>query len=328
MAEGLFRGTSRRAFLGRMLKECAVEPGVFARREHFRYLEEKFGIGEGRFISRYPKHWRELVWQACKSSNASTMERKWIEERLRWLPKSKFLKSKRSYQEGSGWIENVLVSDRETEFDVIVTLELQPNPRAVLAEALDESTPVWGVPRDGTVLRTAEDLVGVVSALLRRASTILFVDQHFTPETRFGKPLTKFLEAARGGTAPSKIEYHLSSEKTGTAEWFSQQLGTQRRFLKLQPNDEIVFVRWDARSCEENMHARYVLTNRGGIGFDYGLDEGAGTTAWVRLSEPLWEQSMREYRPDTAPFGFVDAWKVNSEGVVPVSWKGANWLSA
>jgi hypothetical protein len=311
-----------------MLKECAVEPGVFARREHFRYLEEKFGIGEGRFILKYPKHWKLLVWQACESSSASTMERKWIEERLRTLAESKFLKSKRLYQESSGWLENVVVSDKEVEFDVIVTLEPQPISRAVVAESIEECTPVWSLPRDGTVPRKADDLAGVVSSLLRRASTILFVDQHFKLEARFIKPLEEFLKAARIGTVPSKIEYHLSNEKTGAAEWFAQMLEVKRSFLRLQPHEEIVFVRWDSQGNAENMHARYVLTNRGGIGFDYGLDEGAGTTAWVRLSEPLWEQRMQEYQPDSTPFRFVDAWKVTSTTVVAVGWTGTSWQPA
>ena len=309
-----------------MLIECAVEPAVFANKEHFRYLEEKFGIGEGRFISKYPKHWKKLVWDACQNSTASPMERKWIEARLDRLLESKFLKSKRFYHDSSGWLENVIVSDEEVEFDVIVTLERELNSRAVIAEAIEECTPVWCLPRDGKVLRTAEDLAGVVSALLRRASTILFVDQNFTPEARFGKPLAKFLEAARQGTVPSKIEYHLSSEKTGAGEWFFQKLGAQRSFLRLQPDEEIVFVRWDSQAGNENMHARYVLTNRGGIGFDYGLDEGAGTTEWARLSEPLWKERMRGYQLDSDIFSFVDAWKVSRAGVVRVRWDNAGWV--
>jgi hypothetical protein len=308
-----------------MLKECAVEPAVFAKKEHFRYFQEKFGVGEGRLISRYPKHWKDLVWKDCKSSTASTMEKKWIEVRLSELAGSKFLKTSRAYRESSGWLENVGAADRDVEFDVILTSEPYSNPRSVVAEEVDDATPVWNVPRDGTVPRTAADLAGVAAHLLCHASTILFVDQHFKPEPRFRKPLVKFLEAARKGKVPSRLEYHLNA--VGTGHWFAEQMKDESAFLRLSSNEEIVFVRWASHGGDENMHARYVLTNRGGIGFDYGLDEGAGTTTWTRLSESLWEKRLSEYQPDSAIFPFVDAWKVTSNAVVPVEWNGTGWVS-
>ena len=40
-----------------MLFEYAVEPVLLNNWPSFRYFYEKFGVPQGRLISRYPKHW-------------------------------------------------------------------------------------------------------------------------------------------------------------------------------------------------------------------------------------------------------------------------------
>src|SRR5690606_977065 len=63
VAEGVFRRTGRRAFL--MIHEFAVDPEALTGWQNFRYVVEKFGIPQGRLISRFPKEWKSLVYDAC-----------------------------------------------------------------------------------------------------------------------------------------------------------------------------------------------------------------------------------------------------------------------
>ncbi len=47
-----------------MVYEYALEPELVAtwgNRQDFRYFVEKFGLGQPRIVSRYPKPWKRLV---------------------------------------------------------------------------------------------------------------------------------------------------------------------------------------------------------------------------------------------------------------------------
>lgn len=66
-----------------MLYEYAVEPELLNTWERFRYFIEKSGVSQGRFISRYPKAWKRMVYQSL--AGCSVMEKKRIEGRLRQI---------------------------------------------------------------------------------------------------------------------------------------------------------------------------------------------------------------------------------------------------
>ncbi len=71
-----------------MIYECAPEPELVASwhdRLHFRFFVEQFGLGTGRVVSRYPKKWRKLVWDALPAAlyaAAGEIERKRVKELL------------------------------------------------------------------------------------------------------------------------------------------------------------------------------------------------------------------------------------------------------
>ncbi len=61
------------------------------------------------------------------------------------------------------------------------------------------------------------------------------------------------------------------------------------------------------------MHSRYLLTERGGMRFDYGLAAGpAGQTTDVQLlNDGLYEARWNNYQPSTAAFELVESVVVN-----------------
>jgi hypothetical protein len=66
-----------------MIHEFALEPGLLSSWERFRYLTEKFGVCHGRLISRYPKRWKAMVYEAL--TGCSEIERKKIEVKLQHI---------------------------------------------------------------------------------------------------------------------------------------------------------------------------------------------------------------------------------------------------
>jgi hypothetical protein len=72
----------------------------------------------------------------------------------------------------------------------------------------------------------------------------------------------------------------------------------------------MTLVRWrkERETAGETLHPRYILTDRGGIRVDHGLDEGepGETTDIGLLSENLYSQRWGEYQRGTGVHEFVD----------------------
>ena len=70
---------------------------------------------------------------------------------------------------------------------------------------------------------------------------------------------------------PIRIEYHTGNQDVGTAR-FQSDLDTWVR-PNLPPNVTMSVVRWE----KEQMHNRYIVTERGGVMFGHGLDQDDAT---------------------------------------------------
>jgi hypothetical protein len=76
-------------------------------------------------------------------------------------------------------------------------------------------------------------------------------------------------------------------------------------------------VLWKQRPTGEKLHARYFLTERGGIRFDVGLDAGepGETTDVSLLSDDLYRARWADFQEATAAFDKVDEFTVTGTRV-------------
>ena len=304
-----------------MLCEYAVEPQALSTWADFRYFADRFGSEHGRLISKYPESWPKLVWEACAEN--SPINRRRIEEGLIAL-RNRLLKTKRDYNGELGWLENAVLAQASEPFHAIIAVSSCECQKAIVASDLSDDTPLWKVERDGQVLRQAQDLAALAESLLLHSTEVIFIDQHFGPTSKHGRPLAAFLASARKGKKLSRIEYHLNA--SSDRSMFMAGLERQRPHLNLAADESIIFIRWNCIEGAQNLHARYLLTNRGGLHFDYGLDEGDGTTAWARISDVLWRQRRAQFELESGCYELADAWKVTRYNVTEVVRKAGKWI--
>lgn len=296
-----------------MLHEYALDPGVLRNFEKVRYYLEKFGVHRGRLISRFPKKWKKMVYEACASCR--DIEKARIVESLSNVD-TKLISSSRDYDGNVLWLENAEAQHISSPFHAIISSE---NPRrsetVLIDDDLTEHNPLWNISREQPVLRKAEVLAACVKRLLQISTTIVFVDPHFDPkEERYQKTLRAFAEATVGNLRLKEIKYHLKEDdKKPSGDYFHAQC---RKYLPslLPKNLKITFVRWrqivnaESELPEgEKPHPRYVLTERGGFRIEQGLDEGydGETTDISLLDLPVHQQRWKDYRESPA-FKFVD----------------------
>lgn len=301
-----------------MLHEFALDPGLLSNWERFRYLTEKFGVCQGRLISRYPKRWKAMVYEAL--NGVGEIERKRIEVKLQGID-DKMLARANQWDNNQHWLPNAEREHGTSPFHAIISNE---NPNAhghVLAyDDLDENAPLWSIEREIVVAREASLLAAAVAPLLRTAKCVIFIDPHFDPyKPRVRNTIKTFLEAClvgRAGQNLERVEFH-TAFKPEIVDFAGE---CQRQLPQRIPVDiSLKVIRWRERAGGDGLHNRYILTERGGVRLAWGLDEGTQTqTDDISLLEPgVYGVRWAQYCGNQPAFDFVDDLVVVGTRVLP-----------
>ena len=258
-----------------MLYEYALEPTLISNWKDFRYFTEKFSVAQGRLIARYPKRWKKMVYEAL--THCGEIERKRIEDRLQTID-DRMMKRQGGWNSQLDWLPNAEVEHARRPFHAILAkTNLRQNEYVLEGDNISEEHPLWAPPQSPPVLREAREMATRVAPLLRVAETIVFVDPHFGPQhIRYRRPLEAFLLAIleqRYGMPPTKIEIHTNDELG--PDFFRGEC--ERCLPDIIPADiSVRFIRWKQKIVGEKLHNRFILTDRGGVMFGVGLDDGDG----------------------------------------------------
>ena len=294
-----------------MIYEYALEPELVATwhsRDDFRFFLDKFGLGCARMVSRFPKSWVKLVWQSF-APDSGDMARKRLEVLLMRFTERMIRRPGARYDGTVAWLVNVETENTRLPFHTIIARQ---NPRAVAAilvpSALDQTDALWAVKIDDVVPRTARDLAAAVESMLRSCSKVVFIDPNFGPENaRHRRPLREFLRVLGARPLEEFPEVEIHTKEKSTAEFFKEACETELTGL-IPAGLSVRFKRWRIRAGSKALHHRYILTDLGGVGFRYGLDDGSsGESDDVNLlSAKTYATRWNQYLGDRPAFEPVD----------------------
>jgi len=304
-----------------MLKEYAVEPECLNNWQTFRYLIEQFGVSRGRLISRFPKDWYKRVLNTCSDF---TVKQRWqLEIELKRLKKTAIINSGKDFDGAMDWISNALIQfeKRHSFHAVIVKSHEDPPPGVLIADEITHTDPLWKTEHEIRVERTVDDLSGATEGLLKISDRIMFVDKMFEPASeRWRDLLARFIALANTDRRKQLIlEYHTKIDNDEYGKPENERIqdfqDECRRFLAhLIPEElSLKIVRWDRHHRGDFFHERCILTDKGGIRIDWGLDTGKpGETTLVSLmGDDVWKQSWANFQTGAKTFDFVDEVVVN-----------------
>jgi len=304
-----------------MLFEYAVEPqAIGSSWQTFLYLIEKFGFDRGRLISRLPGKWEKKVVQAAKQAGVPDIRMASIVERLRnaklWV-----VDFGRPYDSEKSWIDNAVTEHLRAPFHAIIALKNPGGNAAVLPVAdLDERHPLMAVAQDCAVSRDAKSIADALSGLLRVGARILFVDPFFDPyNMRFKNTLRECLLVVKANNpdANCEIHYRYHKDKPSNAELEKE---AAKLFAGVVPERVTVAVYcWREKIGGADFHARYLLTELGGIGIDAGFSAEGGhqSTDMHLMSFVLSEAKLKAFARDATDFELVEpVLEIRSDGTV------------
>ena len=271
-----------------MLYEYAVEPqAIGSSWGTFRYVFEKFGFDKGRLISEYPKRWLREVYDA--SLGLPPVEKKRIEEALSQARKNKLVRYGRNYDPAIGdWLRNALTEHHRLPFHAIIA---SSNPGSddfiIKVEDLDETQGIFAVPHDCEVERNVASLSSAMEPLLSSAKRIVFVDAYYSPfNTKYQSVLRACLNIVHTAGREALCEVHYLDHKNAPSI-DSIESNANTKFRGIIPDGmKLSIYQWREKQDGADFHARYLLTDKGGIRIDAGFSaEGNHQTTDIALMD-------------------------------------------
>ena len=306
-----------------MIHEFALDPRILNRWEAYDRFVNDCGVEQGRLIADFPNRWRRMVMEAVDRNSAVTpVERQRIEFHLQHRVEPKLMTSNRRYDfPDLDWLGQ---AEREHNsgktFHAIVTDENpRGHPKVLLAEELDrDHDPLWRVTRSETIARTPAKFAEISRTLFKISRHVRLVDPHFKPEARrYQEVLESLLSALRASNHPVQaVEFHLTVGKDRTTQIETPRSAFEqgcRRFLPgcIPAGLKLSLFRWKERHNGERLHARSILTDRGGIGIEGGLDAGhPGQTTQVYLLTKEQRDKQWSAYDHSRPFGAGQEWSL------------------
>ncbi len=297
-----------------MIREFAVEPEVMATWQHFRELFHQFGVSQGRLISEFPSKWRktlyELVADREKKGLIDPAKAKSICDRIA-AARDRFCSAGgRAFDPSPDmtWLKNAWAHQTRQPFaGIIVRPESCPAPAngVLVAGDFDPDSAPWKAERQAKVPRTTVALTECARLLLLNSKELVLVEPNFNAtEPRFMNSVIEFVAGAGRGKPWQRCELHTRAAEN-SSDQTTRTYNCRRSLEQSLPSNVSVTVHfWHRLPGGEKLHARYLLTELGGLQFDYGLDIGepGETTVVTLLDHSHWAEVREDYRSGSKTF--------------------------
>ena len=306
-----------------MIHEYALDPETAFTKDGFWTLLKDFGISHGRVLVECPSaSWSKAMQTALirgKNELGDVAFARLIE---RWaeLRRTKTIVRRRmeySNVTSPSWMDRALAEHRGEPFRAILGKHADGTHSQVLTkEQIDLGDERWAAETQQIIERDADAIAACVGPIGRISDDLLIIDPYFNGEAKWQQSLIAILNACRAEDGHFKrLEVH-------TRDFISDERSSGRRVIaasklkilqselsktlpgKLPKNTQIKFFMWREREGGDRYHRRYVLTERGGIYVEGGLDRGTEgqTTDIGLLGEKVFVQRWKEYQSETSAF--------------------------
>jgi hypothetical protein len=321
-----------------MIQEFAIEPTVLDSWSRYDYFMADCGVEKGRLVAEFPvMHWKKRVWQAVSGNPKRTpKDEQKIQYHLQHTAEAKLVYIARSYHfqtDAPCWLDQAAREHAVKKFRLIISSASPTGiADAIQADEFDKhDVAAWQVDTTCQIDRTPDAIAGLTRLLCAKSNVVKLLDPHFdSGEPRFKKTFRKLFEAiCQAADSKVKIEVHCGC--TQSQQDFTDKLRDEWPGL-IPPGRKVFFYRWAEEPQGEQLHRRLILSERGGILVEAGLDTGhAGQTTTATLLSPA--EHLRFWKGINIPgpagpspeclFEFRDNYDVT--GVTPTGGQPRRW---
>lgn len=249
----------------------AANPSVIASSADLRFLLSKFGPYAGRYLLKYPSFWHEQVLR----DGLSDLEQERIKALLRRAQEDlRFIaRASATWHDAHTWDENItklliegaslhqVISHQASSTSFIRYDDFNPAPTA-----------------EEQILGTTQEYLRVSKTLLSFSPELHFIDPYINLEKEeYYEPLKTMISVAARGKCQTIYIWtrrkNLITQANQNSFLAAQQNALQqlKRDAKCKNGTIVKMYLLEDESSEHKLHARYLLSIKGGIRFDQGF---------------------------------------------------------
>ena len=161
-----------------MIKEYAIDPAVAADFSNLKQIGNLFDFSNPRRISRFPKKWERMVYEAA--APLGDMNAKRVEEKLKQFKgrKSCLYSFGRNYNPAKDWVENAFESHAVRPFSALIC-ENDQEP-CVKLDDLEDTHPLIHAPNSKQVTKSLANYKALFDPVFLSVKNIYIVDPYFS----------------------------------------------------------------------------------------------------------------------------------------------------
>jgi hypothetical protein len=297
-----------------MIYEYALEPEALAfwaaNPSDYRFAFDKFGLGQPRLVSKYPKNWIKQVHDAATSLKDEKLEIKRLDGLIELIREKMIRRQNYNYYGDAPWLENAVREHNRSPFHAILACTNPNGYRDILliSELVLLPDDRWDKQRDMFVPRTAEAMSQAVAPMLRICREAIFIDPHFSPvaaRQRYIKSFKAFFSVMKRSGKLFRIEIQADSKNNNFQE------DCMEKMPRVIPrNLKVRFLQLQERPNGPELHDRYILTDIGGLELSRGLDEGNGEVRITLLNRESYIKLWNYYCSENPAFDYVSDFRI------------------
>jgi len=269
-----------------MIQEYALDPEMLANEfpRDTRFFREAFGPNSIRFLSCFPKRWRDDLKGAFKRSeykDDTVAKKALLAFGDRLLERA--IKRNHDLLVGGSWLAKAEHEHSQKPFHAILTKENPNENEAVIPLENVHKHPRWNDQRLLRPKRTASAIASVVEPLIVRAPEVIFVDPYFDiVRDEYRHAFNEYFNCIEKNLVTSKPKVTIITGLKGTWERGVRQPSQEniaafvddcRQLLpQMMPENcsvEVAIVK--EISGGEELHDRFIITKYTAIKFGKGL---------------------------------------------------------
>lgn len=280
------------------IHQFAIEPELISQWPYFQLLWEDFGAQQGRWIAEYPAGWRKKVKNlALKSDKHGPIRASAIADRI-LQDRLKIVSCQEPYDPPTTWQKNC---DPNPAFKCILVEQKEPGTsRPIPIADLDKSVSPYLVQRQFEINRSNEEIAELFRSLVTHSDKLVMIDPYYSSgDTRWTNTITLILEKY-----PWLKEIHIHCSPN-IFEPAVQIRHAERHLLPYLPAGCTIKINhWKQKQGGQLPHGRFVLTDRGGIQLDPGLDSGHSgeKTQWTLMDHNFYIETQSKFDPTKPAF--------------------------
>jgi hypothetical protein len=301
--------------------EVAIEPDAVCSVEDFGLLQRMFGYEHGRLIAFMPakpkqvRDWPTLLYESLKGKTPGKAKDYELAIKSLVTRCTRRSRNNTKIEPGQTWIDLARSEHIRREFDAILCAEpgcsQAPEYSFYDLHMPPETFPTFlrEAVHVGSTMKDPASFLTALRPLICTANRLTWIDAYFDP-TPVSSPepesplmdsiwLKSFKNLAKELRENSRtiidIEIHTKTpEDRNSEEFVKSSLALLKAWVPSTTN--VKLTSWSEKHQGQRFHARYLLTDKGGAGFEYGTDMRMNQRTDVALlPHPLISQRLDEF---------------------------------